>query len=110
MVRRSTIESVSVLLGLAYVYGLIFGGLSLGWQLMFSRELPTLAWWQWLAAPLAVGLVALAGEWLFGRVLLSSRSRLSGARGEAWRLFFGITVVVLLLLFGGGVLYMSRGS
>ena len=65
MSRRSPLVLGAYFLGLAYIYGLILGSISLAWQALFRDGMPGLSWWQWLLAPLALGALAMAAEAAF---------------------------------------------
>ena len=100
-----TVKLGGYLVGLAYFYGLILGGLSLAWQVLFRSGPPAMSWWQWLLAPLAIGGAAMGGEWLvqklqdvtgFGEYGKSKSSRL---------LHLAILFVVLAALIIGPAMY-----
>lgn len=65
LLRRPPLKAAICLAGLAYVDGLLIGGLSRAVQRLSRKAPPGLAWWQGLLAPLTLGGVAMAGEWLF---------------------------------------------
>jgi len=46
----------------AYAYGALLGLFALAWDWLVRDSLPNLQWWQWLLAPLGIGLAAMALE------------------------------------------------
>lgn len=44
---------------MAYGYGLVLGAFALAWDWFVRDQVPSLEWWQYILAPLAIGLVAL---------------------------------------------------
>ena len=91
------------LLGAVYAYGLL-ALLLQAWPFLFGIELPSLDWWQWLLAPLACGFLAILFEWLTERGAVAAR----GQNGERFRLLAGVSVIALLLLVCGAILYVAR--
>ena len=55
-------RSVIVFVTVAYVYGLLLGVFALAWELAFRDGLPKWTWWQYLLAPLGIGVLALILE------------------------------------------------
>ena len=64
MSLRRPLKAAVCQAGLAYVYGLVIGGLSMAVQLLSREALPGMTWWQWILAPLALGDAAMGGELL----------------------------------------------
>lgn len=56
---------VMSLLAMAYFYGLILAAFSVAGLLLSGDAFPGWPWWQYILAPLAAGLIALAAEALF---------------------------------------------
>jgi hypothetical protein len=52
--------------GVAYIYGIVLVAIALAWDLLTvsQHRLPELEWWQYLLAPLGIGLGAFALEWI----------------------------------------------
>jgi hypothetical protein len=65
MKLRSALDGLGGLVALAYVCGLVLGGMGLAWEVMFRGGWPSLNWWQWVLAPLAIGVVAMSAEAVF---------------------------------------------
>ena len=102
---RSTARFGGYLLCLTYFYGLILGGLSLAWQVLFRSGLPELSWWQWLLAPLAIGATAMGGEWLVQKLRESTGFGEYGKSKSKRLLHLGILFVVLAVLIIGPAVY-----
>jgi hypothetical protein len=47
---------------MAYGYGLVLGSFALAWDWLVRDRVPSLEWWQYIFAPLAIGLIALLLE------------------------------------------------
>jgi len=87
--------AVGIVIALAYLYGLVVGGLVLASAWLFRDQLPALEWWQYLLAPLGLGFTALALEGL-GEII-------AGARGKdhpdvpPWKRSIELVIVFVLL-------------
>ena len=102
---RSTVKLSTYLVGLAYFYGLILGGFSLAWQVLFRSGLPAMLWWQWLLAPLAIGGAAMGGEWLVQKLQDSTGFGEYGKSASKRFIHLGILFVVLAALIIGPAMY-----
>ena len=92
----------------AYGYGALLGALTLAWFWMTRRDIPQLTWWQYLLAPLAIGLGALMLEAL-GMFLsngFSMKPVNSAPRRTAGNV--ALVVAVLLLVLGWPIYQMSQ--
>jgi hypothetical protein len=105
MSTRFTVKLTGYLVGLAYFYGLILGGLSLAWQVLFRNGLPAMSWWQWLFAPLALGGAAMGGEWLVQRLQDSTGFGEYGKSRSKRLLHLAILLVVFAALGIGPAMY-----
>jgi hypothetical protein len=105
MPTRSTVKLTGYLVGLAYFYGLILGGLSLVWQVLFQNGLPTMSRWQWLFAPLAIGGAAMGGEWLVQRLQDSTGFGEYGKSRSKRLLHLAILLVVFAAISIGPAMY-----
>lgn len=93
------------LVALAYFYGLLLGGLSLAWHVLFRDGWPSLSWWQWLLAPLGIGCVAMGGEWLFQKLRDRTGFGEYGQNKSKRVLHLAILFVVLAALIIGPAVY-----
>jgi hypothetical protein len=93
------------LVGLAYFYGLILGGFSLAWQVVFRDGLPSMTWWQWIVAPLAVGSAAMGAEWLVQKLQDSTGFGEYGESKSNRIIHLAILFAVLAALIIGPAVY-----
>ena len=106
---RSALSAGAVIAGLAYFYGLILGGLSLAWQVLFREGLPTLAWWQWLLAPLALGVVAMGAEALIEKAQTATGFGAEGQTRSKRALHLLLLFCILTaLILGPALLILSN--
>lgn len=83
------------LVGMVYAYGTFLGTIGLVWSWFWDRGMPQLQWGQFLLAPFAIGVTALALE---GLGSFCGRGFTLG-HTESWmRLAAGKIVIVILLL------------
>jgi hypothetical protein len=108
MSSRPVLKLGGYLTGLAYFYGLILGGISLAWQVLFRDGLPSLSWWQWLLAPLAIGGAAMCGEWLVQKVQDTTGFGNYGQSKSKRVLHLLILFVFLSALIIGPALYKAK--
>jgi len=89
-------------MGIAFVYGYgaLLGAFTFAWSWITDGGLPQLRWWQFLLAPLAIGLVALVLEAVgiflsngFSLERVESASRLTAGK-------VALVAVMLLLVLG----------
>ena len=105
MSTRSTVKLGGYLVGLAYFYGLLLGGLSLAWQVLFRSGLPAMSWWQWLFAPLAIGGAAMGVEWLVQKLQAITGFGEYGKSKSKRLLHLAILLVVFAALIIGPAMY-----
>jgi hypothetical protein len=103
-VPRHVLDGVAFI----YAYGALLGACLLGWSVIAGNNKPKLEWWEWLAAPLAVGITALMLEalWEFlsnGFSVRPSDSKMRTALGN-----LAVVILLLLLVIGWPILQMSR--
>ena len=100
-----SLRSFGRLLALAYFYGAILGAFALVWDIAFRDGPPKWALWQYLAAPLGIGLFALGGEWLVEKIQSTTGFGQSGVSRGRHALHLVILFVVLALLIIGPAMY-----
>jgi hypothetical protein len=100
-----TLKVAGYFAGLAYFYGLLLGGFTLVWQVLFRDGLPSLAWWQWLLAPLAIGCAAMGAEWLFEKLQSTTGFGIYGENRVKRALHLLILFVVLAGLIIAPAIY-----
>ena len=105
MSLRPKLKIGSYLVGLAYFYGLILGGFSLAWQVLFRDGLPSMTWWQWILAPLAIGIAAMGGEWIVQKLQDSTGFGEYGESESKRVIHLVILFVVLAALIIGPAIY-----
>jgi hypothetical protein len=88
-------HNLGAIVGIVYVYGAILGIIGFAWSWFSDYDLPRLEWWQFVLAPLAIGVVALAVEAL-GTFVASGFT--FGHTESRSRLMAGKVAFVLLLL------------
>jgi hypothetical protein len=93
------------LLGLAYFYGALLGGAGLFWETPFRDGPPRWAWWQYLVAPLCIGLVAIGVEWLVQKLQERTGSGAPGLPAARRALHLIALFVILALLIAGPAVY-----
>ena len=98
---------VGMAVAFIYGYGALLGAFSLVWSWIAGRDISQLTWWQYLLAPLAIGLSALVLEAL-GTFLSNGFSiePANSARRTAGSV--ALVVVVLLLVIGWPIYHMSQ--
>ena len=92
---RSGLRRASFIICLAYAYGAILGVIGLVWEWMFQPVLPSWKWWQFLLAPLAIGLIALALEGV-GQLIRKSFGT-DNANAPKWKRNLGLLVIFVLM-------------
>jgi hypothetical protein len=105
MSSRPTLKVSAYLVGLAYFYGLLLGGLSLAWQVLFREGWPSMSWWQWVLAPLGIGGAAMGGEWLVQKLQDATGFGDYGNSKSKRVLHLAILFVVLAALIIGPAIY-----
>jgi uncharacterized membrane protein len=105
MSSRPTLKLGIYLTGLAYFYGVLLGGLSLAWQVLFRDGWPSMSWWQWLLAPLGIGCAAMAGELLVQKLQDSTGFGDYGIGKSKRVLHLAVLLVVLAALIIGPAVY-----
>jgi len=80
-----------------YLYGTVLGLFALAWEALFRDGLPELEWWQYLLAPLGIGIVAFALE---GATELITRG--DNVKSPTWKrsvrlLFLFLFLIVVIL-------------
>jgi hypothetical protein len=78
-----------------YTLGAIYGGINLLFKLPFRPTLPNWEWWQYLLAPLGIGVIAVVFEGLFDLVLRPFGINQPGT--PKWRQSLGVLVLLLLM-------------
>ena len=108
--RVGFLQQALALLGLAYFYGALLGAAGLAWDTLFRDGPPRWAWWQYLLAPLVIGLFAIGVEWLVQKVQESTGFGAQGLPRAKHALHLVILFVVLALLIIGPAVYKVANS
>lgn len=87
---------IHIFLGLMYLYGLVLLAFGLGWELLFGKGLPDWSWWQYLAAPMAIGFGMWALEFV-GDAVFSGLDIDKPGQPE-WQRFIKILGLILLVV------------
>ena len=82
-----------------YLYGLLLGGTTLAWNLIQGKGLPTLAFWQYVIAPLTVGLFVFGLEGI--GELLGKFFGYFDPPTNRWKRLLGL---FLMIVFGSALL------
>lgn len=92
-----------------YCYGALLSAFMLGWSWLIRHEAPDLPWWQWVLAPLLVGLTALTLEGV--GTFLSNGFSLSSSPSRGRRIAGGaaLFIALVLLVVGWPMYQLSRG-
>jgi len=105
MNSRAVLSSGAVFLGLAYFYGLILGAFSLGWEVLFRGGWPSLAWWQWVLAPLAIGTFAMCAEAIVEKIQQATGFGAAGQSRAKRMIHLVVLFVVLAAVIVGSAMY-----
>jgi hypothetical protein len=98
---RPTIVAIVGFFALAYASGLVLGALALLWHVSFRDGLPQMTWWQWLLAPLGIGLLSIGGEWVVQKLQdITGFGAVGQTRGKRVLHLLILFLVLALLILG----------